>query len=84
MRGVKIENITFNKQNLFLENKDKRKSTVCICRPHAVYADTSLRKQLEFQRHKKSKFSVLKTKVRMNLTFSGSHSKPLFFYYIKP
>ena len=48
---------------IFLENKGQRKPTVCIQRPHAAYAGTSLRMQLGFQRHKKRKFLALKTEV---------------------
>ena len=49
-----------------------------------AYVSTDLHMQLGFQKPMKCKFSTLKTKVWNELHISGSHSKPLFFNYIKP
>ena len=76
-----MENITFYEQiNLFLENKGQGN-------PRLAYVARvlgSYETQLGFQRAMKDKFFALKLRFGMNLTSSGSHSKPLFFNYIKP
>ena len=41
----------------------RKQAQTCIHKPHAAYAGISLCTQLEFQRHKKGKFSALTTEV---------------------
>ena len=50
-------------KNLFLEIKRLKKSHSLRTQVHAAYTGTSLHTQQRFQRHKKGKFSTLKTKV---------------------
>ena len=60
---------------------------VCVCRHGLAYVARvlgSYETQLGLQRAMKDKFFALKLRFGMNLTSSGSHSKPLFFNYIKP
>ena len=81
-----------------MENKGCENPRACICR-HAyvytcsrsayacfmhVYAYTSMRTHARVLETMKGKFFALKLRFGMNLTSSGSYSKPLFSQYKKP